>query len=379
MTGSAPDLAPARMATRLCFLAAGFAIASWAPLIPAVKHGLGLDAALFGTALLCLGLGSVIAMPATGVVIARAGAREVIERTTLVAALALPCLTLAPNGWTLAACLAVFGAALGALDVAMNVHGAEVERREGRPLMSGFHAVFSIGALAGAMLSTLLVWAGLPIQWIAAASALAVFALGRLALPGISAATAAEPTGFVLPRGVVLVLAAMVAVIFLVEGAVLDWGALLIVERAIMDRGAAGTGFVAFSVGMVLMRLAGDALIARSGRPGVLVASGIVATLGFCIVLTLDDPLAVQAGFFLVGAGAACIVPILISAAGSQGVMPAGQAVAAVTAAGYGGHLLGPALVGLVAQWSSLAFAFALLAGMIALVSVTAVVVRNRL
>lgn len=369
----------ARWSTRLCFLAGGFAVASWAPLILAVKQALGLDAALFGTVLLCLGLGSVIAMPATGVIVARTGARGVIGRASLVVALLLPCLPLAPNGWVLTACLWVFGAALGALDVAMNVHGANVERREGRSLMSGFHAVFSIGVFAGAMLSTLLVWLGLPIAWIGVISALAVFGFSRLALPGISAATAAEVTGFVLPKGVVLVFAAMVAVVFLVEGAVLDWGALLIVERAVMDLSTAGAGFVAFSVGMVLMRLAGDTVIAWTGRLGALVGSGGVAALGMSIVLTLDNPLAVQAGFFLVGAGAACIAPILISAAGHQGVMPASQAVAAVTTAGYGGHLLGPALVGFVAQGTSLAFAFALLAGLIGLVPVAAVVFRNRL
>lgn len=368
----------ARWSTRLCFLAGGFAVASWAPLIPAVKLKLGLDAALFGTVLLCLGLGSVIAMPATGVMVARAGARGVIASSGLVAALMLPCLPLAPNGWVLAACLAVFGAALGALDVAMNVHGADVERREGRSLMSGFHAVFSIGVFAGAMLSTTLVWLSLPIAWIGVISALGVFGASRLALPGISTATAAEVTGFVLPKGIVLVLAAMVAGVFLVEGAVLDWGALLIVERGVMDRGAAGSGFVAFSVGMVLMRLAGDAFIVRLGRLAVVVGSGVVAAMGLGIILTFDSALAVQAGFFLVGAGAACIAPVLISAAGSQGVMPAGQAVAAVTTAGYGGHLLGPALVGFVAQGASLAFAFALLSGVIALVPVTAVFIRNR-
>lgn len=369
----------ARWGTRLSFLTGGFAVASWAPLIPTVKQSLGLGSGHFGAVLLCLGLGSMLSMPVTGVTVARIGARRVIAHASLLAAVMLPGLTLAQNGWGLAACLAVFGAALGALDVAMNVHGAEIERLEQRSLMSGFHAVFSIGALVGAMVSTGLVWLGVPALWIATLSGLIALAVSRLALPGIRAITADAATGFCLPKGIVLVFAAMVGAVFLLEGAVLDWGALLLVERDLLDAGAAGSGFVAFSVGMVAMRLAGDAIVARSGPLLMIVGSGATTCLGLVTVLTANSALAAQAGFLLVGAGAACIAPILISAAGKQAVMPAGQAIAAVTTSGYAGHLLGPAFVGIVAEGVDLAFAFLLLTGLIGLVLLGALLFRKRL
>lgn len=372
-------LRSARWGTRLSFFTGGFAVAAWAPLIPAIKQSVGLEPGLFGAVLLCLGLGSMLSMPVTGMIVARVGARRVISLASLVATVMLPGLALAPNALTLAVVLAVFGAALGALDVAMNVHGAEVERLEKRPLMSGFHAVFSIGVFGGASLSTALVWLGLEAVVVAGLCALTAFGVSRLALPGISTTRAISEGSFCLPRGMVLVFAAMVAVVFLIEGAVLDWGALLVVERGLMDPSAAGSGFVMFSIGMVVMRLAGDAIIARSGPLAMIVGSGFVTFLGLVLVLASQGAGLAQTGFFLIGAGAACIAPTLISAAGRQQAMPAEQAVAAVTTAGYGGHLLGPAFVGFVAQAADLSFAFTLLAGLIIVVPIGALLFRQRL
>src|SRR5215813_10336277 len=135
------DRPAARLATRLAFLVAGFGIACWAPLVPFAKQRLGVDDGVLGMLLLCIGLGSVIAMAITGVLSARYGSKPIIVAGGLGLTAFLPLLTVANTPITLGIALFMFGASLGSLDVAMNIHAVEVERAEARPLMSGFHAL----------------------------------------------------------------------------------------------------------------------------------------------------------------------------------------------------------------------------------------------
>ena len=155
------DSPAARLATRIAFVVAGFGVSAWAPLIPFAKQRLGADDGLMGLLLLCLGGGSVTAMLRTGPLCARYGCKPVVVGSGLAMAVLLPLLALAPSPWTLAAVLLGFGGALGSLDVAMNVHAVEVERDAGVPLMSGFHAMYSVGGFAGAAFVTLLLSWGL--------------------------------------------------------------------------------------------------------------------------------------------------------------------------------------------------------------------------
>ena len=371
----APDTAPARLATRLSFFAAGFAMACWAPLIPFAKANVGADEAQFGVLLLCLGLGSLIAMPVTGWVAARYGARPMILLGGLGMVLSLPLLALAGQAVLLGGALLLFGAGLGTIDVAMNVHGAEVENIEARPLMSGFHAQFSIGGFAGAGGITALLSMGFSPAVAAFCGAAVTLAAVAFAGPRLLRARGGEPEPFVLPRGIVLLLAVLSAITFLIEGAVLDWSALLIVERALTSAESAGVGYMIFSIAMVVARLSGDRLKTVLGEFPILIVGGIATTLGIAIVLTAPWPPGAMAGFILIGLGAANLIPILFSIAGRQKVMPPSHAVAAVTVAGYAGILVGPALIGFAAHLTSLPTAFWLLAVLILLVPLTARVV----
>src|SRR5690606_13569190 len=144
------DRPATRTATRLAFLVAGFGMACWAPLVPFAKLRVGVEDGELGLLLLCIGLGSISAMIATGPISARLGSKPVIVAGGLALAATLPFLALAATPVALGAALFVFGGALGSIDVAMNIHAVEVERAAARPLMSGFHALFSIGGFAGA-------------------------------------------------------------------------------------------------------------------------------------------------------------------------------------------------------------------------------------
>ena len=363
------DRPATRLATRLAFLVAGFGIACWAPLVPYAKQRLGADDGVIGLVLLCLGVGSLGAMVLSGLVSARHGSKPVILAGGLGMVVLLPWLALASTPASLGAALFVFGAALGALDVAMNVHAVEVERAAPRPLMSGFHALFSIGGFLGASLVTLLLSLGLsPLASTLPAAALMLVAM-LMAWPRLlRAKVAGDGPGFVLPHGRVLVLALLAAVMFLAEGAVLDWSALLITSSDLADEARGGLGFMVFSIAMTLGRLTGDAVTARFGDRATFFWGGCVALAGF-VMLLLSPHLGVAlAGFMLIGLGAANLVPILFRRAGSQTQMPASLAIGAVTTLGYAGILIGPAAIGFVANAASLPTAFWLLTGLVGLV-----------
>lgn len=375
---SSADRPATRLATRLAFLVAGFGIACWAPLVPFAKERLGVDDATLGLLLLCLGIGSVVAMLATGPVSARYGSRPVIIAGGIGLAVMLPVLSVASGIVTLGATLLLFGAALGSIDVAMNVHAVEVERASGRPLMSGFHALFSIGGFAGALLTTALLSAGfgaLPGTLVSAAIMLAAMAVAGPRL--LRSAKAEEGPIFALPHGLVLVLAGLAAVTFLTEGAMLDWSALLITDKGLVPRDQGGLGYILFAIAMTVGRLGGDALTARIGDRRTLIWGGLLAVGGFAVLLSAEVGSVALTGFLLIGLGASNIVPVFFRLAGAQRAMPAALAVAAITTTGYAGILVGPAGIGLLAHGVGLPVAFSLLAGLMALVPLTATIITG--
>lgn len=367
------DRPATRLATRLSFLVAGFGIACWAPLVPFAKERLAVDDGVLGLLLLSLGIGSVVAMLATGILSARYGSRPIIIAGGIGLALLLPLLTVAASPATLAVTLLAFGAALGSIDVAMNIHAVEVERAAGRPLMSGFHALFSIGGFAGSAMMTGLL--SLHLGALASTlicSVLMLIAMGLTWPRLLRSAQAQDGPLFVLPRGRVLLLALLAAITFLVEGAVLDWGALLIIGAALVPEAQGGIGYIVFSIAMTAGRLGGDAVVARIGDRATLSWGSLLAVAGFAVLLTAPGAAVAITGFLLIGLGASNLVPVLFRGAAKQTAMPVGLAVAAITTAGYAGILIGPAGVGFVAHAGGLATAFWMLAALMCLVTLSA-------
>lgn len=373
VTAHTSPLGPAKLSTRLAFFAAGFAIACWAPLVPYAKANVGASESQFGLLLLCLGIGSVLAMPVTGVLSTRIGARPIVIASGLILGAILPFLAVAGSLWALGAVLLILGAALGSLDVSMNIHGAEVEKRAAVPLMSGFHALFSLGGFVGAGGMTLVLWAGLGPRAAAVLGGAVTLMAIALAMPGLlRRAQGEESPAFVLPHGIVLLIALLAAVAFLTEGALLDWGALLMIDLGLMAKATAGAGFMVFSVTMTIGRLLGDRVVAALGGYKVLFGGGVIAILGLMMLVLAPSAAVALVGFGLIGVGASNIVPVLFSLAGRQTIMPPGLAVAAVTTTGYAGILVAPAAIGFVAEASSLALAFWMLIALMALFPLTA-------
>jgi predicted MFS family arabinose efflux permease len=358
LNSPADNLAP-RIATRLAFLVAGFSVSCWAPLVPYAKDRLAVDERVLGILLLCLGIGSLVAMFFTGMLSSKFGTRPVILVSGFGLAAVLPWLAIASTPVTLGVTLLLFGATLGSLDVAMNIHAVEVERNVGRPLLSGFHGLYSLGGFAGAAFITLLLSLGLrPLFCVVLGAVLMILAMFAT-WPGLLRTRTAEgEPHFAWPRGVVLVIAALAAIMFLAEGALLDWSALLITGMGLVNVEQGGTGFMLFSIAMTLGRFTGDALTARIGDRAIMIWGSLAAIAGFMLLLMAPVLAVSMAACILIGLGAANVVPVLFRRAGSQTVMPSSLAIAAITTTGYAGILLGPAAIGFVADHIGLTLAF---------------------
>lgn len=368
-----PSARREQVATRVIFLVVGIVMAGFAPLVPLAKQRLALDEGALGLLLLCLGLGSILAMPITGILTARWGCRSVIAVASIIMIAAFPFLAVADSWLAMAAAIAIFGASLGTVDVAMNIQAVMVERDSGRPMMSGFHGLFSLGGIAGAGgVSALLGLGGLSplvaaIVVGAAALLLVGLSLGGL-LPYGDNGQEKSPL-FVLPKGSVLLLGVLCLLTFLAEGSVLDWSAVFLTTVRGADIGLAGLGYAAFAVAMTGGRLAGDRIRMGLGERRVILFGGLIGAVGFAVVLLVPSAHIGLIGYFLVGVGASNLVPVLFSAAGRTRDMSPGLAITSVSTLGYLGLLAGPALIGLVAHLITLPFAFVLLSAAMLLVA----------
>lgn len=363
-----------QLATRSIFLIAGIGMSSWAPLVPYAKARLDVSDAALGGLLLFLGLGSLIAMPLTGSLVGKQGCKRVILCSSLIVMLLLPFMATLATPVTLAIALMLFGAAIGTLDVAMNIQAVEVEKAAERTMMSGFHGFYSVGGIAGAGLVSAMLWLGLsPLQ-----AVLAILLLLLLLLLGsqrwlLTERMHQENTPlFVVPRGWVLFLGLLCFILFLTEGAVLDWSALLLTQERMMPAAQAGLGYAVFSIAMSIGRLTGDRIVNRFSNRLVLAGGCLCAALGVLLLITVNNVTVALLSFLLIGFGAANTVPILFSAAGRQTAMPVNMAISAMTTIGYAGILAGPALIGFVAHGFSLVTAFAAIVVLLVAVAASA-------
>ncbi len=353
-------------ATRAVFFVAGLGNAAWAALVPFAKARAGISDAALGVLLLCLGIGSIVTMPLAGALTARFGCRRVILVAALVVAGCLPLLATLSSLSTLALALMLFGAGIGAVDVAMNIQAIIVQRASERSIMSGFHGLFSLGGIAGAGgMATLLVAGASPLG---ASACVSLGIVATIAVAGSGSLPYGAGNGgpaFAMPHGIVLLIGALCFVMFLTEGAVLDWSAVFLTSVRHLAVSYAGLGYAAFATAMTIGRLAGDRIIDRLGRRRVLPIGGLCAACGFVLATAIPSWEVALLGYALVGIGCANIVPVLFSAVGRQRVMPETVAVPAITTIGYAGILAGPAGIGFVAHLTSLPTAFLILAAML--------------
>jgi MFS family permease len=352
-----------RLATTAVFLANGLGTGAWAVEVPRIKEMLALSHAALGLALFVFALGALAAMGLTGRLVAKLGSGRGTALMGGAFIIALPLPALAPDFALLCLALFALGASSGAMDVAMNGHASALEAQRARPIMSSFHAAWSVGGLLGAALGAAVHAGGLGVAAGLALPDLAIAALvlgsAGLALRAVDAPARAAG-GLVLPSAVLGKLAGLAFICLLVEGAVADWSAVYLRTALTARAGAAALGYASFALTMAACRLVGDRLVRRLGSRMVVSWGGLTAAAGFALVLGLPSVVTACLGFALVGLGLANTVPVVFSAAGRSTPVPAvGISMAATV--GYVGLLVGPPLIGFGASLLGLRLALGLL------------------
>lgn len=365
----------ARLAVAVVFFVSGAGIANWVARIPAIQQKLGLSNSALGVALLGTAVGSLLAMPTTGWLIARVGSRPVTKLAALAYCMALPLPTLAPNLPLLTSALMVVGALFGALDVAMNAQAIAVEQRYRLPIMSSFHGLYSVGGMVGAACGGLVASLGVNPKAHLLGTALLLEMLVVLAsrrlLPTDVESVTTGPT-FALPTRSLLNLGILAFCILLSEGAMADWSAVYLRQTLGTGPGLAASGYAVFSLAMAVCRLTGDRLTQHLGPVWMVRFGGTIAATGMGLSLVIAQPFATLIGFASVGVGLSCLVPIVFSAAGRTPGTTPGLALAAVTTTGYCGLLCGPPLIGFVADFLNLRVALGIVVVMSAMSAVLA-------
>ena len=353
----------AAYATAAVFALNGSVIAAWISRLPATRDRLDADPRTIGLTLLTLGLGSLVAMPFVGRLAHRWSSRPVVIVTSVVSGLGLVAAALAPNVVTTGLALFVMGSCYGSWDVAMNIQGSFVDRRAGRDYMPRYHACWSVGAIVGGAFGALAAGAGIALGVHFTVAALVAVGLTIVivlreyiddrepdevvvadegdAEPGVRKAR-------LLTRRIVLI-GTITLCATLLEGSASDWITLFLTDDRGQTQTTAALGYTVFATAMALSRFGGTPVIARLGRGTAIRIAGVLAGLGVVAALALPAMPGILIGIAFWGTGTALVFPAAMSAGGEQPGRAA-DAIAAVSTIGYGGFLIGPPLIGLLAQ-----------------------------
>ncbi len=349
----------ARYAVLSFFLLHGIMLGGWVTHIPGAKERLGVGPGIFGFALLSFAAGAVVSMPVAGAVINKYGSARLITISGLMFAAFLFIPALAPNLLLFVVGGVLLGASVGSMDVAMNGHGLAVEKALRRPVMSGFHGAFSIGAAFGTLVGAYwmnLVGAHWQLLTISTIGAAGVLLASRAMLPasvdkGLSGQHFAMPTGATIALGLLCFLALMI------EGSVADWAAIMLRERFIVDIATAALAFGFYQIGMAVARFTGDWLRLKFGAVHMVVVSAALSAAGTGIALIAPTVPLSLAGFAIAGIGIGNVAPVLFAGGGRLEPDAPGRGIAAVTSLGYSGFLVGPPLIGIIAEATGVAHA----------------------
>jgi MFS family permease len=340
------------------FLIHGLVVSTWVSRIAAVKSALGLSDGALGIALFGSAIGSVLAIPVAGWAVSRYGSRRSVQWTAAGFCVSLILLATAPNLIALFAALFAYGAMAGANDVTINAQAVGVEKRIGTPNMSRFHAMFSLGAIAGSAAGALVASREISpvVHFIfAAVTIIALIVFTRPLMLDTHERTG-TPGKFSLRHlpAALVTLSAIGFCIFLSEGAIADWTAVYIKQVLSAPEATAALGYGAFSVAMTVFRLAGDAITIRLGRAWTIRAGAAVAAAGLMLVVLASSPSTALVGFAAAGAGFSSIIPLVFAAGGRIPGVTEATGIATVSGIGYLGFLVGPPAIGLISEMSSL-------------------------
>ena len=354
-----------RIAVSAFFFCQGIAFASWASRIPDIKSKLLLTDAALGSLLLLLPAGQLIAMPFSGRLVTRFGSKKVLRICAVLYVICLTNLGLAAQSWHLALGLFLFGVCGNMCNISVNTQAIRAEKLYGRPIMTSFHGVWSTAGFAGAAIGLLMMSQHITPYvhfWIVAALVIMIILVSQKYLQwGRSSVAIEKRSFFSKPDGVLMQLGIIGFVSMASEGAMFDWSGVYFQDVVRAPKSYIALGYLCFMTAMASGRFAGDRLIARLGRKKMLRISGILISSGLFISVLFPHIISATLGFLVVGFGVSSIVPMVYSAAGKHTKIPAGIALASVSSISFLGFLIGPPLIGYIAEILSLRYSFAVI------------------
>jgi MFS family permease len=337
-------------------VANGLGMSSWIVHIPLVKERLELTDQMLGLALLCSGLGALGTMWISGWLMSRYSSRKITILSGILFPISLIGPGLAPNFWSLAVSLFLLGACTGVMDIAMNSQAAAYESLIGKPVMSSFHAWWSLSCWCGSLCGSVFLaapawtWAHLPLITVVG------LVLTWFARSGL---LRTEPSGnsspvLSFPRGILVVFGLLCLVVMMTEGAVADWAGVHLRVGYHVSEYVTAFGYNAFTLCMTIGRFAGDSLARSFGRKTVIVGSAAITGIFLAVAALAPTPWVCIGGFGLAGFGIANLIPLLFSLAAKRSEGGIEHATSSVFATGYLGFLIGPPLVGFISSRTTL-------------------------
>ena len=369
LTGTAPQTHIQRSTMRLAvsafYFCMGFSFMSWSSRIPDIKLKLQLSEGELGSVLLALPIGQLLMMPVSGRLVAKYGSRNILSFSILLYAVELTNIGWATHGWQLALALFIFGLVGNLSNIAVNTQGILAEKIYGRPIMTTFHGIWSIAGFSGALTGLLMMNLQLtPRQhfFIVAALVIIVAFIARRYLIAGTSGPAEKKKFFSKPEGVLVKLGIIAFCCMAAEGTMFDWSGVYFREIVKAPESLVIMGLVTFMVMMATGRFAGDRIIARIGRKKTLQVSGLFILTGLLISVLLPYLVTATIGFFIVGLGVSSVIPTVYSTAARSAKTSPSMALAGVSSISFLGFLIGPPLIGYIAQISSLQYSFGVVA-----------------
>jgi predicted MFS family arabinose efflux permease len=349
-------------ATRGQFAALGIFSGVWGVHIPSVKAEYALGEMALSGVLLAAALGAITSLFVAGRVIGRLGPRGTCALAALAMGASLSMVLHWPATWTLLLAMVGFGMFMSLYDVAINTEGSALEAMGGRPVMGNLHGMFSLGGMTGAALGGLMLRAEVPatqqLLGVGVAMAVGVIWVSRAMLSTHPVDDEAEPKAhFAWPTGTLLLIGLLIFAGMSAEGVMYDWSVLYLKQEVSMTQDVAAWGYAAFSGAMAAARFTGDALRQRLREDVILKGGGLAAAGAMAVVLISGNPWVSVLGYAVIGAGLAPVVPILFNAATRVPGTTRAAAIASVSSIGYSGFMIGPPLIGSIAQGWSLTLA----------------------
>ncbi|HCW08042.1 MAG TPA: MFS transporter [Cytophagales bacterium] len=356
-------MSPSRLAVNIIFFLNGFVHANYFSRLPRIQDQFAIDNGVISLVLMSSSIGAFIAMPFTGWLIIRNGSRRIVIFGIFLYIFLISFIPLMPSLGALIVLFFILGVASGMSDVAMNSQAVMVEKQMQKPIMTSFHALFSVGmalgGFAGAFFAKLDTTLFVHFFSVSILSLVTIFIARYHLIHDKPEIRSSDEPAFRLPNAAMVSIGVIAFCSMLGEGAMADWSTNYMENVAHATKALAPIGLSSFAFAMTIGRFFGDAARIKFGDRKLMIVCGLIATIGLIIAIMFTHPYAVIAGLFVVGIGLSSIVPIAYSIAGHTKDLPPGVGLAMVTTVGYNGFLFGPPIIGAIAQWQNLRVALA--------------------